>query len=311
MAKYETSILDLIGRTPLLKLAKKPGERRADVYLKLEFFNAGGSVKDRIALHMINEAEKRGVLKPGGTIVEATSGNTGVGLALVAAAKGYRFIAIMPDSVSSERKYLVEAYGGTVIQTPAAGGIKANLAKLDELLAENKDYVSLLQFENTDNPAAHVATTGPEIVDALECVPDVFVAGVGTGGTITGVGQYLRSLDPAVHIVAVEPEKSPVLSGGEPSPHKIQGIGAGFVPPVLNTKIYDEIIKVADEDAIKTTRKLAGSEGLLLGISAGAAVYAALQVAKKYDEDKRIVAIAPDNGERYLSTGIYAADGKE
>jgi cysteine synthase A len=305
MAKVEKSILDLIGKTPLVELQKNEGEKRANVYIKLEFFNAGGSVKDRIALNMMNEAEKKGTLKAGDTIVEATSGNTGVGLALVAAAKGYKFISIVPSAVSNERKQLVRAFGGTVIETPAAGGIKANLAKLAELLEAHDDYVSLLQFENPDNPAIHAVTTGPEIVEALGKTPDVFVAGVGTGGTVTGVGIYLKSQNSDVHIVAVEPEKSPVLSGGAPSPHKIQGIGAGFVPPVLNTGIYDEIITVSDENAIATARELA-AKGILLGFSSGAAIYAALELAKKYDEDKDIVVIAPDNGERYLSTELYA-----
>jgi len=305
MAKYETSILDLIGKTPLLKLRKKPGEKRAEVFVKLEFFNAGGSVKDRIALNMINEAEKAGVLQQGSTIVEATSGNTGVGLALVAAAKGYGFIAIMPDAVSNERKQLVLAYGGTVVETPASGGIKANFAKLDELLAEHPSYVSLRQFENISNPAIHERTTGPEILEALGSAPDAFVAGVGTGGTITGTGAFLRKVKPDIHIVAVEPAKSPVLSGGEPGPHRIQGIGAGFVPPVLDREIYSEIIQVSDEDAVATARKLAGEEGLLLGFSSGAAAFAALELAAKFDENKIIVVIAPDNGERYLSTTLF------
>jgi cysteine synthase A len=304
MAKCVTSILSLIGSTPLIRLRHRGGHR-AEVYLKLEFFNAGGSVKDRIALHMIETAEASGALKPGSTIVEATSGNTGIGLALAAAAKGYPFIAVMPDSVSDERKLLVKAYGGTVVETPGAGGSKANLDKLEELLANHADYVSPRQFENPANPEIHRMTTGPEIVEALRGIPDVFVAGVGTGGTITGVGSYLKSLRADVQIVAVEPEKSPVLSGGDPSPHQIQGIGAGFVPPVLDTEIYGEIIKVSDQDAAETARTLAKEEGILLGFSSGAAVYAAWQLAERLEEDKKIVAIAPDNGERYLSTTLF------
>ncbi|GHT82429.1 cysteine synthase [Spirochaetia bacterium] len=302
---YVRSILDLIGKTPLVKLAHTPGEKRADVAIKLEFFNAGGSVKDRIALNLIREAERDGILKPGSTIVEATSGNTGVGLALVAAALGYHFIAIMPDAVSRERKQLVRAYGGEVVETPAAGGIQANLEKLEELLAANSSYVALRQFENINNPAIHERTTGPEIAEDLGGAPDAFVAGVGTGGTITGAGKYLRALNPGILIVAVEPDKSPVLSGGKHSPHAIQGIGAGFVPPVLDTGIYDEIIRVTDEDAIATARRLAAEEGLLLGFSSGAAVRAALKVAERLGEGKTVVAIAPDNGERYLSTPLF------
>jgi cysteine synthase A len=305
MAKYVTSILDLIGNTPLIQLRKKEGERRAEIYLKLEFFNAGGSVKDRIAVHMIKTAEASGALKPGNTIVEATSGNTGIGLAMAAAAKGYPFIAIMPDTVSNERKLLVKAYGGVVVETPGAGGSKANLDKLEELLADHADYVSPRQFENPANPEIHRKTTGPEIVEALGGAPDVFVAGVGTGGTITGVGAYLKSVRKDIRIVAVEPEKSPVLSGGAPSPHQIQGIGAGFVPPVLNTEIYGEIMKVSDQDAAETARTLAKEEGILLGFSSGAAIYAALRLAEQLEEDKRIVVIAPDNGERYLSTTLF------
>jgi cysteine synthase A len=305
MAKYVTSILDLIGNTPLLQLRKKAGENRADVYVKLEFFNAGGSVKDRIALHMIETAEANGTLKPGDTIVEATSGNTGVGLALAAAAKGYPFIAVMPEPVSNERKLLVKAYGGVVVETPAAGGSKANLEKLEELLASRADYVSPRQFENPSNPEIHRLTTGPEIAEALGGAPDVFVAGVGTGGTVTGVGAYLKSLRDDIRIVAVEPEKSPVLSGGPPAPHQIQGIGAGFVPPVLDTGIYGEIIKVSDEDAAETARTLAREEGILLGYSSGAAIYAALRIAEKLEENKRVAVVAPDNGERYLSTALF------
>ena len=305
MAKFVTSILDLIGNTPLLQLRKKGGERRAEVYVKLEFFNAGGSLKDRIALHMIEMAEASGALKPGNTIVEATSGNTGVGLALAAAAKGYPFIAVMPESVINERKLLVKAYGGAVVETPAAGGSKANLDKLEELLAGNADYVSPRQFENPSNPEIHRITTGPEIVEALGGAPDVFVAGIGTGGTITGVGTYLKNLGYDVRIVAVEPEKSPVLSGGSPAPHQIQGIGAGFVPQILDTEIYGEIIKVSDEDAAETARTLAREEGILLGYSSGAAIYAALRIAEKLGENKRIAVVAPDNGERYLSTSLF------
>lgn len=305
MSAVETSILDLIGKTPLLRLKKRSGEQRADVLIKLEFFNAGGSVKDRIALNMIEEAEKAGVLKPGSTIVEATSGNTGVGLALVAAAKGYGFVAIMPDAVSRERKLLVRAYGGQVVETPAAEGIKGNFAKLEELLAAHPDYVSLRQFETKWNPEAHRKTTGPEIAAALGGAPDAFVAGVGTGGTITGTGSYLRELNPKIRVAAVEPDKSPVLSGGAPGPHQIQGIGAGFVPPVLDREVYDEVIRVSDEDAIKTARRLAREEGLLFGFSSGAAIYAALDLARRLGEGKTVVVLAPDNGERYLSTSLF------
>ncbi|MDR1568179.1 MAG: cysteine synthase A [Streptococcaceae bacterium] len=302
---YHKKITELIGDTPLLKLENPDENHYADVFIKLEYFNAGGSVKDRIALNLIETAEKAGVLSSGKTIVEATSGNTGIGLALVAAAKKYPLIVILPDAVSEERKQLIRAYGGTVLETPASGGIQASFDKLESLLLENPDYLSLRQFENEANPAVHYQTTGPEIVAALGKLPDVFLAGVGTGGTLTGVGQYLREQSNNIQIFAVEPKDSPVLSGGVPGLHKIQGIGAGLIPSVLNQTIYDSVIQVSNEQAIEQVRIIAKNIGVLLGFSSGAAIHAAYEIAKKLGSGKTVVAIAPDNGERYLSTDLF------
>lgn len=303
---YVENITDLIGRTPLYKLPNDRPEERADIFVKLEYFNAGGSVKDRIAVSLINAAEKSGQLKPGGTIIEATSGNTGVGIAMVAAARQYHLIIVLPDAVSQERKQLIKAYGGTVIETPAAEGVPGNLAKVEELLAEHPDYVSLRQFANAANPAAHRRTTGPEIVADLGHAPDAFVAGIGTGGTITGTGCYLREQKPDIKIYAVEPAESQVLAGGEHHPHPIQGIGAGIVPEVLDQSVYDDIIHISGEEAFAESRLLAKSLGLLLGASSGAAIRAAKAVAEKLGAGRQVVVMAPDNGERYLSTELFA-----
>ncbi|MBS7576583.1 MULTISPECIES: cysteine synthase A [unclassified Enterococcus] len=302
---YHKKITDLIGETPLLKLENPDSNQYADVFIKLEYFNVGGSVKDRIALNLIETAEKSGILKTGKTIVEATSGNTGIGLAMVAAAKNYPLIVILPDAVSNERKQLIRAYGGTVLETPAIGGIKASFDKLEALLAENSDFLSLRQFENEANPAIHYQTTGPEIVADLGQLPDAFVAGVGTGGTLTGVGKYLREQSKDIQIFAVEPKDSAVLSGGIAGPHKIQGIGAGLIPPILNQTVYDSVIQVSNEQAIDQARSIAKNTGVLLGFSSGAAIYAAYEAAKQLGSGKKVVAIAPDNGERYLSTDLF------
>lgn len=300
------SITDLIHQTPLVKVNRLTGENDADIYLKLEYFNPGSSVKDRIALAMVEQAEKEGKLQEGGTIIEPTSGNTGIGLAMVAAAKGYKTVIVMPDTMSMERRNLLRAYGAELVLTPGADGMKGAIAKANEL-AEQNDWFLPQQFENFSNPEVHRLTTGPEIADSLDRV-DAFVSGIGTGGTITGAGGVLKERFPEVKIIAVEPEKSPVLSGGQSGPHKIQGIGAGFVPKVLNTDIYDEIIQVSDEDAYDTARKAARQEGILGGVSSGAAIYAALETAKKLGKGKTVVAIIPSNGERYLSTPLYQFD---
>jgi len=282
------------------------GANDADIYLKLEYFNPGSSVKDRIALAMIEAAEKEGKLKEGDTIIEPTSGNTGIGLAMIAAAKGYKSVIVMPDTMSMERRNLLRAFGAELVLTPGAEGMKGAIAKADELAGQNGWYMPQ-QFENESNPEYHRLTTGPEIADSLDQV-DAFVSAIGTGGTITGVGEVLKERFPDVKIVAVEPTKSPVLSGGQPGPHKIQGIGAGFVPKVLDTDIYDEIIQVSDEDAYDTARKAARQEGVLGGVSTGAAIFAALETAKKLGKGKTVVAIVPSNGERYLSTPLYQFD---
>ncbi|KZE36097.1 cysteine synthase [Bhargavaea cecembensis] len=300
------SITDLIHQTPLVKVNRLTGENDADIYLKLEYFNPGSSVKDRIALAMVEQAEKEGKLQEGGTIIEPTSGNTGIGLAMVAAAKGYKTVIVMPDTMSMERRNLLRAYGAELVLTPGADGMKGAIAKANEL-AEQNGWFLPQQFENFSNPEVHRLTTGPEIADSLDRV-DAFVSGIGTGGTITGAGGVLKERFPEVKIIAVEPEKSPVLSGGQSGPHKIQGIGAGFVPKVLNTEIYDEIIQVSDEDAYDTARKAARQEGILGGVSSGAAIYAALETAKKLGKGKTVVAIIPSNGERYLSTPLYQFD---
>ena len=308
MAIYK-SILDLVGGTPLVELTQfeKENDLKATVLAKLEYFNPAGSVKDRIAKAIVEDAEKSGKLQPGGTIIEPTSGNTGIGLAAVAAAKKYRLIITMPETMSVERRNLMKAYGAELVLTEGAKGMKGAIAKAQELAAQTPDSFIPGQFTNPANPSAHRATTGPEIWNDTDGTVDIFVAGVGTGGTLTGVGEYLKSQNPNVKVVAVEPAGSPVLSRGVAGAHKIQGIGAGFVPDTLNTKIYDEIITVENEDAFATGRELARKEGLLVGISSGAAVWAAAQLAKRPEnQGKRIVVLLPDTGDRYLSTPMFA-----
>ena len=300
------SVADLVGKTPLVKVNRLTGGDDADVYLKLEYFNPGSSVKDRIALAMIEAAEKSGELQEGSTIIEPTSGNTGIGLAMIAAAKGYKAVLVMPDTMSSERRNLLRAYGADLVLTPGAEGMKGAIAKAEELSKKNSWFMPQ-QFNNEANPEVHRLTTGPEIADALDRV-DAFVSGIGTGGTITGAGSVLKERFPDVKIVAVEPTDSPVLSGGQPGPHKIQGIGAGFIPEVLDTDIYDEIIQVTNDESYDTARRAAREEGILGGVSSGAAIFAALQVAKKLGKGKKVVAILPSNGERYLSTPLYQFD---
>lgn len=302
-------ITDLIGGTPLLKLSNYIAgkELGATIFGKLEYFNPAGSVKDRIAKAMIDEAEAKGVLKPDSVIIEPTSGNTGIGLAAVAASRGYKIILTMPETMSIERRNLLKAYGAELVLTEGAKGMKGAIAKAQELAAETPNSFIPSQFTNTANPAVHHSTTGPEIWEDTDGKVDIFVAGVGTGGTVSGVGEYLKSQNPNVKIVAVEPAGSPVLSKGTPGPHKIQGIGAGFVPDTLNTEIYDEIITVENEDAFETGRTLARNEGLLVGISSGAAIFAATELAKRPEnKGKIIVALLPDTGERYLSTPMFA-----
>ena len=302
-------ITDLIGRTPLLKLNNygKLKELGATVYGKLEYFNPAGSVKDRIAKAMIDDAEAKGVLKPDSVIIEPTSGNTGIGLAAVAASRGYKIILTMPETMSIERRNLLKAYGAELVLTEGAKGMKGAIAKAQELAAETPNSFIPSQFTNAANPTVHRNTTGPEIWEDTDGKVDIFVAGVGTGGTVSGVGEYLKSQNPNVKVVAVEPAGSPVLSKGTPGPHKIQGIGAGFVPDTLNTQVYDEIIAVENEDAFETGRTLARKEGLLVGISSGAAVWAATQLAKRPEnKGKIIVALLPDTGERYLSTPMFS-----
>ena len=310
MSEVKESALELIGGTPLLKLnqySKKAGITDTTILAKLEYLNPAGSVKDRIALAMIEDAEKKGILKPGATIIEPTSGNTGIGLAAVAAAKGYKAILTLPDTMSVERRNLLKAYGAELVLTEGAKGMKGAIAKAKELNEEIADSVILGQFENSANPAAHKATTGPEIWKQTDGKVDIFVAGVGTGGPITGVGQYLKEQNPDVKVVAVEPATSPVLSTGTPGAHKIQGIGAGFVPDVLNTKVYDEIITIENEDAFAEGRNFAVSEGILVGISSGAALKAAsILAARPENKGKTIVALLPDSGDRYLSTALFS-----
>ncbi|PIC98621.1 MULTISPECIES: cysteine synthase A [unclassified Sporosarcina] len=306
MSRVGNSVIDLVGNTPLVKLNRLTGADDADVYLKLEFFNPGSSVKDRIALAMIEAAEKNGELKEDSTIIEPTSGNTGIGLAMIAAAKGYKSVLVMPDTMSLERRNLLRAYGAELVLTPGAEGMKGAISKAEQLAAENGWFLPQ-QFNNEANPEVHRLTTGPEIANAFDQV-DAFISGIGTGGTITGVGEVLKERFPGIHIVAVEPEDSAILSGGKPGPHKIQGIGAGFVPEVLDTDIYDEIIKVSNDDAYTFARRAAREEGILGGVSSGAAIAAALQVAKKLGKGKTVVAIIPSNGERYLSTPLYQFD---
>ena len=307
MAKIK-NILDMIGNTPMVKLARMSGSSDAEVWVKLEGFNPGGSVKDRPALSMIEDAERRGILKKGMKIVEPTSGNTGIGLAMVAAVKGYPIILTMPESMSMERRQLLQAYGAELVLTPAAKGMKGAVEKAAEIAASGTEYFLPQQFENPSNPMVHRQTTAREIIDFMGGRRfDAFVAGVGTGGTITGVGEVLRKKFKGISIVAVEPSASPVLSGGQPGPHPIQGIGAGFVPKVLNTKVYHEIIQVTADEAKVTTKRLAIEEGLLVGISSGAACFATLQVAAKLGKGKRVVTIFPDGGERYLSMGVFGS----
>ena len=308
MAHIYTSAHQLIGHTPLLELThieEKLG-LKAKILAKLELFNPAGSVKDRVALTMIEDAEASGALKPDSVIIEPTSGNTGIGLAAVAAARGYRMIVVMPDSMSMERRLLMTAYGAELVLTPGAKGMAGAIAKADELAAEIPNSFIPGQFVNPSNPKAHRETTGPEIYDDTDGNVDIFVAGVGTGGTITGVGEYLKSRTPAVQVVAVEPSDSPVLSGGQAGPHKLQGIGAGFVPEVLNTSVYDEVFPVTSEEAYAGGRLMGRSEGVLVGISSGAALHAAIEVAKRPEnEGKTIVVLLPDTGDRYLSTPMF------
>lgn len=309
MSKIYTSLTDLIGRTPLLELAnyEKKNDLKAKVIGKLEYFNPAGSVKDRIAKAMIDDAEAKGLLNADSVIIEPTSGNTGIGLASVAAARGYRVILTMPETMSVERRNLLRAYGAELVLTEGSKGMKGAIAKAAELAEEIPNSFIPGQFENPANPAVHKATTGPEIWEDTDGLVDIFVAGIGTGGTITGVGEYLKEKNPNIKIVAVEPFDSPVLSEGRSGSHKIQGIGAGFVPDVLNTKIYDEIIKVQNEDAFKAGREISKTEGLLVGISSGAAIFAAAELANKPEnEGKTIVVLLPDTGERYLSTALFA-----
>ena len=309
MAKIYTSADQLIGKTPLLELAhlEKSEGLEAKVLGKLEYFNPAGSVKDRIAKAMIDDAERKGLLKPGSVIIEPTSGNTGIGLASVAAARGYRIIIVMPETMSVERRQLMKAYGAELVLTEGAKGMKGAIAKADELAKETPNSFIPGQFVNPANPAVHRATTGPEIWEDTDGKVDIFVAGVGTGGTVTGVGEYLKSRNPGVKVVAVEPADSPVLSKGTPGAHKIQGIGAGFVPQVLNTGVYDEVIPVANNDAFATGKLIGKKEGVLVGISSGAAVWAAIQLAKRPEnKGKTIVALLPDTGDRYLSTPLFA-----
>ena len=309
MSKIYSSADQLIGHTPLLELShiEKENNLQAKIVAKLEYFNPAGSVKDRIAKAMIDEAEAAGKLKPGSVIIEPTSGNTGIGLASVAAARGYRIIIVMPETMSVERRQLIKAYGAEIVLTEGAKGMKGAIARANELAAEIKDSFIPGQFVNPANPAAHKATTGPEIWEDTDGKVDIFVAGVGTGGTVTGVGEYLKSKNPNVKVVAVEPESSPVLSKGTAGPHKIQGIGAGFVPDTLNTSVYDEVLPVKNEDAFAAGKAIAKAEGVLVGISSGAALHAAVELAKRPEnKGKTIVALLPDSGDRYLSTPLFA-----
>lgn len=304
MVRIANSITELIGQTPIVKLNRLADENSADVYLKLEYMNPGSSVKDRIALAMIEAAEESGKLKAGDTLIEPTSGNTGIGLAMVAAAKGYKAILVMPETMSMERRNLLRAYGAELVLTPGPEGMGGAIRKAEELAKEN-GYFMPQQFKNEANPTVHERTTGPEIVEQMGDQLDAFISGIGTGGTITGAGKVLREKYEGIKIVAVEPTDSPVLSGGKPGPHKIQGIGAGFVPDVLDTQIYDEVIQVQNEQAFEYARRAAKEEGILGGISSGAAIYAALQVAQKLGKGKKVLAIIPSNGERYLSTPLF------
>ncbi len=309
MGKIYENATELIGHTPLMKVsnyAKDQGVEDATLLVKVELFNPAGSVKDRVALAMIEDAEKKGKLKPGATIIEPTSGNTGIGLASVAAAKGYRTVLTLPETMSVERRNLLKAYGAELVLTEGAKGMKGAIAKAEELQKEIPNSIILGQFDNPANPAAHAATTGPEIWEDTDGKVDIFVAGVGTGGTVTGIGTFLKSKNPDIKVVAVEPADSPVLSGGKPGPHKLQGIGAGFVPSILNTQIYDEVFTVTTEEAFSSGRLIAHKEGILVGITSGAALYAAAQIAKRPEnKGKTIVALLPDSGDRYLSTPMF------
>lgn len=308
MGKVYNSVTELIGGTPLLKANNfiKANDIKANIYVKLEYFNPAGSVKDRIAKAMIEQAEKDGKLKPGATIIEPTSGNTGIGLASVAAARGYKAILTMPETMSVERRNLLKAYGAKIVLTDGSKGMKGAIAKAEELAKETPNSFIPEQFANSANPAAHEATTGPEIYNDLDGKVDAFIAGVGTGGTLSGVGRYLKKQDKDIRVVAVEPATSPVLSKGQAGPHKIQGIGAGFVPETLDTKVYDEVIAVPNEDAFKYGRQFSHVEGVLIGISSGAALAAAIELAKRPEfEGKNIVALLPDTGDRYLSTELF------
>lgn len=311
MEKIAKKLTDLIGNTPLLELQRYNRKHELDARLigKLEYFNPGGSVKDRVAVSMIDDAERKGLLRPGALIIEPTSGNTGVGLALVAAVRGYTLILTMPETMSLERRNLLKALGAKIVLTPGAEGMKGAIAKAEALKQENPGSVILQQFENPANPAAHIATTGEEIWRDTEGKIDIFIAGVGTGGTVTGVGKALKKHNPNIRIVAVEPASSAVLSGGKAGPHKIQGIGAGFVPSIYDASVVDEVLPIENDDAIRSSREVASVEGLLVGISAGAAIAAATQIAKRPENrGKTIVALLPDTGERYLSTELYAFD---
>jgi len=299
------NVLELIGNTPMVKLNKIVDDDMAEIYAKLESFNPGGSVKDRICLSMIEDAEKKGILKPGSVVVEPTSGNTGIGLAMICAVKGYRCIITMPESMSLERIYILKSYGAEVVLTPAIEGMQGAIKKAEEIVKKTKNSFMPQQFENPANPEIHRRTTAKEILEATDGELDAFVAGVGTGGTITGVGEVIKKVNPKVKIVAVEPAGSAVLSGKKPGPHKIQGIGAGFIPKVLNREIIDEIITVEDDQAFQTAKLLAKQEGLFVGISSGAACFAALKVARNLGKGKRVVVIFPDTGERYFSMEQY------
>lgn len=306
MTKIVNSITDLIGNTPIVKLNRVVPEDAADIYVKLEFFNPAGSIKDRIALAMIERAEKEGKLTAGGTIVEPTSGNTGVGLAMVAAAKGYHLVITMPETMSVERRKLMQGYGAELILTPGADGMKGSIAKAEELVKE-KGYFMPMQFENPANPAIHEATTGAEIIAAFgkDNLPDAFVAGVGTGGTLTGIGHALKKANPATKVYALEPTESPLLKEGHGGKHKIQGISAGFIPKVLDKDVYDGIVEISSDDAIATAREVAHKEGILVGISAGANIKGAIELAKKLGKGKKVITVSPDGGDRYLSTDLF------
>lgn len=310
MANIKKSASELIGKTPLLEVSKyqkSVGVEDARILVKLEYFNPAGSVKDRVALQMIEDLEESGKIKPGATLIEPTSGNTGIGIAAVAAAKGYRVVITIPETMSVERRNIIKAYGAEIVLTEGAKGMKGAIAKAEEIQKETPGSVILGQFVNPSNPKVHKNTTGPEIWEDTDGQVDIFVAGVGTGGTVTGVGEYLKSKNPDVKIVAVEPKDSPVLSEGRAGAHKIQGIGAGFVPDVLNTKIYDEVLPISNEDAFETGKAIAKTEGVLVGISSGAALYAAKELAKRPEnKGKTIVALLPDSGDRYYSTALFA-----